>query len=60
MNVEMPKCEELSETELEGVTGGGLIHTVVCFIAAAADEVRQVIHNVAQNVADNTSGPMHC
>jgi len=60
MNIEMTKGEELSETELEGVTGGGLIHSAVCLIAAGADKVRQVIHAVAQDIADKTSDPMHC
>jgi hypothetical protein len=58
MNIEMPKCEELSDTELDGVIGGGLVHTAVCYIAAAADKVRQVIHDVAQDVVDKTSDPM--
>jgi hypothetical protein len=60
MNIETSKCEELSESELAGVSGGGFIHSAVCYIAAAADKVRQVVHDAAQNLADRTSDPMHC
>jgi len=54
MNIEMSKREELSDAELDGVTGGGVGHAI--FVAAwyAADAVVQVIHDVAQGIADAT------
>lgn len=60
MNIEMSKREELSDGELDGVTGGGWFTTGLCYIGAAADKARQVIHNAAQSVADATSGSTTC
>ena len=60
MNIEMSKREELSDSELDGVTGGGLFADACCYIGAAADKVRQVIHNAAQSVANATSGSATC
>jgi hypothetical protein len=57
MYTEMSKREELSDAELDGVSGGDLervMDTGVWYVIGALDTVKKVIHDAAQGIADAT------